>query len=101
MTAAHALHHPEPVPVATRKDLLGVGEAVSATGNRPGLPAVHGLLTDLGFHITTCKPDHWLLRFHRALPELHFYTEAELAHFAHHRARRYAQHYALQNLRRT
>ncbi|MBD3656787.1 MULTISPECIES: hypothetical protein [Marinobacter] len=102
MTAAvHALHHPEPLPLASRKDLLGVGEADPATGIRHSLPALHGLLSDLGFHIITCNPGHWLLRLHQALPELHFYTEAELAHFARHRARRYAQHYARQNLRRT
>lgn len=57
MTAAvHALHHPEPLPLASRKDLLGVGEADPATGIRHSLPALHGLLSDLGFSYHHLQP---------------------------------------------
>lgn len=78
---------------ATRKDLLGVGRLSgmkSSHSNAVAMVATRQRLADLGYHVHRVGPQHWVLTLSTPLPELHFYSEAELKQFAANRARQYA-----------
>lgn len=76
---------------ATRKDVLGVGRLPEMKRSYGGAAATRQWLTDLGFHVHQVGPQHWVLTLSTPLPELHFYSEAELEQFAASRARQYAK----------
>lgn len=48
-------------------------------------------LADLGFSVSLTEPDHWIVTHKNPLPELHFYSERELAQFASYKAHHYAR----------
>lgn len=92
MTAIERVTHTSsPTPFsATRKDLLGVGHLSGMKPGRNGAVMTRQWLVDLGFHVDQAGPRHWVLTLSTPLPELHFYSEAELEQFAASRARQYA-----------
>ena len=80
---------PTAAPLASRKDLLGVGQ-------NPGLAPVPASiarkwLENLGFVVRQVLPGHWIVTHSAPLPEFHFYSVPELSQFAVHRAHRYAK----------
>ena len=46
---------------------------------------------DLGFVVSQADREHWAVTHHNPLPELHFYSERELAQFASYKAHHYAK----------
>lgn len=80
---------------ATRNNLFGL---------QPGLPLLfgeaantsHQWLEELGFTITRPEAEHahWVVTYRNPLPELHFYSERELAQFASYKAHHYARRLA-------
>lgn len=96
MTAAnHALRDETnlPHPLASRKDVLGLAQA-HPWGHASGPEKVRQQLASQGFRITQPQPGHWVLTLTSPLPELHFYSELELAQFAGIQAINYSTHYS-------
>lgn len=54
-------------------------------------------LKDLGFSINQQDQRHWVVTHQAPLPEMHFYSEQELAQFASHKAQHYAKRLLLEN----
>lgn len=75
---------------ATRNNLFGL---------QPNTPSLYGeglntsrqWLEDLGFSVSQPDPEHWVVTHHNPLPELHLYSERELAQFASYKAHHYAK----------
>ncbi|MBK1872674.1 MULTISPECIES: hypothetical protein [unclassified Marinobacter] len=81
---------------ATRSNLFGLN---------PSAPALYGedlntnrqWLEDLGFSIRQSGQKHWVVTHTNPLPELHFYSENELAQFASYKGHHYAKHLLPEN----
>ncbi len=75
---------------ATRNNLFGFQTNVpSLYGD--GLYISYRWLEDLGFSVSQPGHEHWVVTHRNPLPELHFYSERELAQFASYKARHYAK----------
>ncbi|MGM0769007.1 MAG: hypothetical protein ACQEV6_13370 [Pseudomonadota bacterium] len=81
----------EPTKRSCRKDLLGLASRPEHPALLTGCRATTQWLTDLGFRIDHRCPGHWVLTHSHPLPQLHFYSEEELARFASGRAQAYAK----------
>lgn len=76
---------------STRSNLFGLN---------PSAPALYGedpstncqWLEDLGFSVRQSGQKHWVVTHSNPLPELHFYSDSELAQFASYKAQHYARH---------
>ncbi|HDZ40005.1 MAG TPA: hypothetical protein ENH62_17325 [Marinobacter sp.] len=77
-------------PTATRNNLFGLQSNAPALCAE-GLNTSRQWLKDLGFSINQSGQEHWVITHHNPLPELHFYSERELAQFASHKAHHYAK----------
>jgi len=75
---------------ATRNNLFGLQSNVpSLYGEAPDTSSK--FLADLGFSVRQPEQEHWVVTHHNPLPELHFYSERELAQFASYKAHLYAK----------
>jgi len=82
---------------SSRKDVLGLAtNATLRTSENTDRNATRRL-TDMGFRIRQPASGHWVLTHTTALPELHFYTGAELERFAIHKAHEYARRQQKEN----
>ncbi|WP_417545765.1 hypothetical protein [Marinobacter sp.] len=75
---------------ATRNNLFGLQSNVPVLYG-DGLNTSRQWLEDLGFSISQADQEHWVVTHHNPLPELHFYSERELAQFASYKAHHYAK----------
>tara|TARA_R110002094_G_scaffold141661_2_gene132180 strand:+ start:3987 stop:4439 length:453 start_codon:yes stop_codon:yes gene_type:complete len=83
IASSHAL-------AATRNNLFGLqSNALPLFGE--GVNISSQWLEDLGFSVLQPSQEHWVVKHHNPLPELHFYSEHELAEFASYKAHHYAK----------
>ncbi len=81
---------------ATRNNLFGLqSSAPSLYGE--GVNISRQWLEDLGFSVSQPDQEHWVVKYHNPLPELHFYSERELAQFASYKAQHYAKRLLSEN----
>lgn len=69
---------------ASRHDLLLVQQETPVVPSDP-----ETALVCMGFRVDRRPSDHWIVTGTRRLPQLHFYSKAELARFLMDRAERY------------
>lgn len=72
---------------ATRQDLLRVGGDTEITASEP-----ETALRNMGYRVERRRLHHWVLTTGQPLPELHFYSKAELSRFVTDRAAQYLTH---------
>lgn len=90
--------HKNTPPPASRKDVLGVGQSLAPGVETPPVHTVSKWLESLGFVISQVAPRHWILTHSSSLPELHFYSLAELGQFAAQRSHQYATPFSVRTL---
>ncbi|MBE02894.1 hypothetical protein [Marinobacter lutaoensis] len=73
-----------------RQDVLGLSGPDDTAPTSPR--ATRQWLDALGFRVNRHGPGHWVVTHQRALPEIHLYSESELARFARDKARHYVTH---------
>ncbi|MBL1272796.1 MAG: hypothetical protein ACI92B_001998 [Marinobacter maritimus] len=81
---------------ATRNNLFGLQSNVPSLYGE-GLDISSKFLANLGFSVSQPAQEHWVVTHHNPLPELHFYSERELAQFASYKAHLYAKHLPPEN----
>ena len=72
---------------AMRQDLLRVGGDTEITASAP-----ETALRNMGYRVERRRLHHWVLTTGQPLPELHFYSKAELTRFVTGRAAQYLTH---------
>lgn len=72
---------------ASRQDLLRVGGDAEIASSEP-----ETALRNMGYRVERRRLHHWVLTTGEPLPELHFYSKAELSRFVTGRAAHYLTH---------
>ena len=85
-----------PNQTATRNNLFGLHSGAVPLYTET-LCITDQWLKNLGFSVDQRDQEHWVVTHQSPLPELHFYSERELAQFASHKARHYAKRLLLES----